>query len=126
MGKLVIEYRTKDEENYLKGQTYFSYSLKNKATMISIAPEETRKLSEIVYGIEKELQDGYHLDKEERFEIEEADKSIMEYEEEKDCRIEAELYPILRMIYENKDNPEQLNQFLRIVKEGIGEQNVHN
>lgn len=54
MAKLMIEYRTKDEENNLKNQTYFIFDIKTRATTISIAPDEKRKLNEIVNGIEKE------------------------------------------------------------------------
>ncbi len=117
MAKLVIEYRTKDEENYLKGQTYFIYTFDSRTTTISIAPDETRKLREIVKGIEKELQDGFYLKENETLEIDDTDKSIMEYEEEKNRRIEGKLYPILKLIYKNKDNPEQIERFLKILCE---------
>ena len=76
MPKLKIEYRTKeqDRENYFKDNTYFTFIIKDRTTIISIAPNETRKLNDIVYGTEEELQDGYHLQEDEKFEISEFDK----------------------------------------------------
>lgn len=116
MEKLVIEYRTEDrDDNYFKGKTYYSFNNEDKRTVISIAPEEKKKLNEIIYGIEKELQDGFNLRKDENFEIDEADKMIMEYEEEKDCRINGKLYPYLRYIGENKNNYEKLEKLLKII-----------
>lgn len=83
MAKLTIEYRTQDNENnFFKGKTYYSFYSDFKTTKISIAPEETRKLADIVSGIEKELTNGYNLKVREKFEISEDDKKIMEYEEE--------------------------------------------
>lgn len=92
MAKLKIEYRIKDEGSYLKGKTYFSYSLLSKTTEISVAPEETRTLNEIISGIEKELQDGYHLLKDEKFEINEFDKYVIEYEKQICKRIDSYVY----------------------------------
>mgnify|MGYP004563160613 FL=1 len=92
MAKLKIEYRIKDEESYLKGKTYFSYSLLSKTTEISIAPEETRTLDEIISGIEKELQDGFHLQKNEKFEISKFDKYVIEYEKQICKRIDSYVY----------------------------------
>lgn len=119
MGKLKIEYRTKEQEgkNHLKGKTYWSFTFDNKITKISIAPEETRKLEEIVKGIEKELQDGFHLQKDESFEIEDADQCIMDYEKENGYRIDSELYPYTRYIFQNKDNPEVLEALLKEINE---------
>lgn len=116
MAKLVIEYRTEDEGNYLKGQTYFSYTFENKTTIISIAPEETRKLNEIVYGIEKQLQDGYHLQKDEKFDIKESGQFIMDWENENN-RMDNELYPYFKFIGENKDNSEKLKELLTAINE---------
>lgn len=85
MAKLIIEYRTKDEKNCLENQTYFIFDIKTKTTTISIAPNETRKLNEIVNGIEKELQDGYHLNKDEKFNIiieKRVEKIARDYKEE--------------------------------------------
>ena len=88
MPKLIIEYRTKDEkEKYYKSETYFIFSIESKTTTISIAPNETRMFKELIYEIEKDLQDGYHLNKDESFDISEFDKSIMEYEEEYNERV---------------------------------------
>ena len=99
MGKLIIVYRTEDrEDDYLKGKTYYSFLYEGKKTVISIAPGERRKLSEIVFGIEKILQDGFHLEKDERFDIDKEDKLIMEYEVEKKCRMDNKLYPYFRNI----------------------------
>ncbi len=92
MAKLKIEYRIKDEESYLKGKTYFRYSLSSKITEISIAPEETRTLDEIIRGIEKELQDGFHLQKNEKFEISEFDKYVIKYEKQICKRIDSYVY----------------------------------
>jgi hypothetical protein len=92
MAKLKIEYRIKDEESYLKGKTYLSYSLLSKITEISIAPEETRTLDEIIRGIEKELQDGFHLQKNEKFEISKFDKYVIDYEKQICKRIDSYVY----------------------------------
>mgnify|MGYP004509743167 FL=1 len=121
MPKLEIEYRTKkqDKENYFKDSTYFTFAIKDRTTLISIAPSETRNLSDIVYGIEEELQDGYHLQKDEKFEIDEEIKFIMEYEEKEDRRMDNELYPYFRFIALNRNNPEKLNQLLRYVNGGV-------
>ena len=123
MPKLKIEYRTKeqDRENYFKNSTYFTFKLKDKTTIISISPDETEKLSNIVYEIEKELQDGHHLQKGERFEIDEEDKFIMEYEKTENCRVNAELYPYFRFIALNRNNPNELNQLLKYVNGGVSE-----
>ena len=120
MQKLEIEYRTKeqDKENYFKDSTYFTFTFKDRTTVISIAPNETRKLSDIVYGIERELQDGHHLQSEEKFEIDEDIKFIMEYEEKENRRMDNELYPYFKFIAQNKNNPEKLNQLLRHVNGG--------
>ncbi len=92
MAKLKIEYRIKDEESYLKGKTYLSYSLLSKITEISIAPEETRTLDEIIREIEKELQDGFHLQKNEKFEISKFDKYVIDYEKQICKRIDSYVY----------------------------------
>ena len=93
MPKLIIEYRTEDNDNdYFKGNTYFAFTVKDKTTQISIVPNETRKLSEIVYKIEKELQDGYHFEQDEKFDISEFDKLIMELEENIGHRVNSRVY----------------------------------
>lgn len=118
MCKLNIEYRTKeqDENNYFKGETYFTFIFDNKTTIISIAPDETRKLSEIVYGIEKELQDGYHLNKNEKFEIEPFDKYVMEYEENSENRFNSTTYNFSKkgyqLVQEGKATYDQLIKML--------------
>mgnify|MGYP007124401851 FL=1 len=115
MRKLEIEYRTKeqDKENYFKDSTYFTFTIKDRATVISIAPNETRKLSDIVYGIEEELQDGYHLQKDEKFEISEFDKYVIEYEEKFKTRIDSLVYNFV------KNNYEELQEGLITVQELI-------
>lgn len=120
MAKLKIEYRTEkqDREDYFKDSTYFTFKLKDKTTIISIAPNETEKLSDIVYGIERELQDGHHLQSGEKFKIDEDVKFIMEYEEKEGRRMDNELYSYFRFIAQNKNNPEKLNQLLRYVNGG--------
>ena len=95
--QLKIEYRKNDENNYFKGHTYFCFSFENKATKISIAPNETRKLNEIVSGIEKDLQDSHHLQNNERFEIDEFDKHVMDFETTNNKRIDNKLYNFLKM-----------------------------
>lgn len=101
MAKLFIEYRTEENDNdYFKGNTYFSFSVKDKETQISIAPNETRKLAEIVYKIEKELQDGFHFEQDEKFDISEFDKQIMELEESIGHRIHYRTYNWCKMGYE--------------------------
>ena len=101
MPKLFIEYRTEENYNdYFKGNTCFAFTVKDKTTQISIAPNETRGLAEIVYGIEKELQDGYHLEKDEKFEISEFDSLVMEFEENKKSRINYKVYNLCKMGYE--------------------------
>ena len=101
MRKLEIEYRTKeqDKENYFKDSTYFTFTIKDRTTVISIAPSETRKLSDIVYGIEEELQDGYHLQKDEKFEISQFDKYVIEYEEKCKTRIDSLVYNFVKNNY---------------------------
>ena len=88
----MAKYRIKDEESYLKGKTYLSYSLLSKITEISIAPEETRTLDEIIREIEKELQDGFHLQKNEKFEISKFDKYVIDYEKQICKRIDSYVY----------------------------------
>lgn len=105
MAKLKIEYRIKDEESYFKGKTYFSYSLLSKTTEISIAPNETRTLGKIVSEIEKELQDGFHLQKNEKFEINEFDKYVIEYEKQMCTRINSNVYNFCKDRYKSvKEN----------------------
>lgn len=101
MAKLFIEYRKEDNDNnYFKGNTYFTFTVKDKATTISIALNETRLLKDIIYGIEKELQDGYHLEKEERFDISEFDKTIMDLEKAQNKRVNYKVYNLCKMGYE--------------------------
>lgn len=102
MKKLEIEYRTKeqDKENYFKGSTYFTFTIKGRTTVISIAPNETRNLSDIVYGIEEGLQDGYHLQKDEKFEISEFDKYVIKYESQINKRIDSKVYNICKNAYQ--------------------------
>lgn len=89
MAKLTIIYRTEDDDkDYFKGKTYYSFLNDLKTTTISIAPNETRKLADIVYGIEKELQNGFNLQKDEKFEIEKVDKTIMDIEKDKNERVD--------------------------------------
>ncbi len=101
MPKLKIEYRTKeqDRENYFKDNTYFTFIIKDRTTIISIAPNETRKLNDIVYGIEEELQDGYHLQEDEKFEISEFDKYVIEYESQINKKIDSKVYNICKNAY---------------------------
>ena len=101
MQKLEIEYRTKeqDKENYFKDSTYFTFTFKDRTTVISVAPNETRKLIDIVYGIEEELQDGYHLQKDEKFEISQFDKYVIEYEEKYKTRIDSLVYNFVKNNY---------------------------
>lgn len=112
MPKLIIEYRTKDEkEKYYKSETYFIFSIESKTTTISITPNETRMFKELIYEIEKDLQDGYHLNKDESFDISEFDKSIMEYEEEYNERVGSKKIMYFKEIFEevksNRINSEQ-------------------
>lgn len=110
MPKLKVEYRTKeqDRESCFRDSTYFVFTIKDRTTVISIAANETRNLSDIVYGIEEELQDGYHLQSGEKFEIDEEIKFIMEYEKTENRRMNNELYPYFKFIAQN--NPEKLKQ----------------
>jgi hypothetical protein len=101
MTKLNIEYRTKEQErkNCFKNSTYFTFIIKDRTTVISIAPNETRKLKDIIYGIEEELQDGYHLQKYEKFEISKFDKYVIEYEEKYATRIDELVYNFVKNKY---------------------------
>jgi len=122
MQKLFIEYREEDKENdYYKGNTYFTFTIDNKVTEISIAPNETRLLKEIVYGIEKQLQDGYHLEKNEKFEISELDKEIIRQEENMKCRVNSRVYNLCKMAYEKiLQEKTTLDDIIRILrKEGV-------
>lgn len=102
MTKLNIEYRTKEQErkNCFKNSTYFTFIIKDRTTVISIAPNETRKLKDIIYGIEEELQDGYHLQKYEKFEISKFDKYVIEYESQINKRIDSKVYNICKNAYQ--------------------------
>ena len=115
MQKLEIEYRTKeqDKENYFKDSTYFTFTFKDRTTVISIEPNETRKLSDIVYGIEEEVQDGYHLQKDEKFEISQFDKYVIEHEEKYKTRIDSLVYNFV------KNNYKELQEGLITVQELI-------
>lgn len=113
-----IEQKSKTKKIILKIVLTFTFAIKDRTTVISIAPNETEKLSDIVYGIERELQDGHHLQSEEKFEIDEDIKFIMEYEEKENRRMDNELYPYFKFIAQNKNNPEKLNQLLRHVNGG--------
>lgn len=113
MPKLKIEYRIKDDENYFKNSTYFTFALKNKTTVISIAPNETRNLRDIIHGIEEKLQDGYQLQKDEKFEISNFDKYIIEYEEKYSTRIDSLVYNFV------KGNYKELQEGLITVQELI-------
>ena len=122
MPKLEIEYRTKeqDKENYFKDSTYFTFIIKDRTTVISIAPNETRKLKDIAYGIEKELQDGYHLRKHERFKISKFDKYVIEYESQINKRIDSYVYNFCKngykLVEEDKATLEQLIKIIEKTK----------
>lgn len=115
MAKLKIEYRTKeqDRENYFKDSTYFIFIIEDRTTVISIAANETRKLCDIVYGIEKELQDGFHLQGDEKFEISEFDKYVIEHEEKYSTRIDSLVYNFV------KNNYKELQEGLITIQELI-------
>ena len=78
--------------------------MKDKTTRISIAPNENRYLKEIVYGIEESLKDGFHLNKNESFEISEFDKNIIEYEMKTQKRVRNNLYNIFKNLNEQVKN----------------------
>lgn len=100
MVKLNIEYRIKDNENdYFKGQTYHIISFESKVATISIAPNETRKLKELVDNIAEDLKNRTYLGEDEKFEIDDFNKSIMEYEESKNERADNNVYNILKLLY---------------------------
>ncbi len=128
MPKLIIEYRENDEkENYFKENTYFIFTLKDKTTRISIAPNEKRHLKEIVDGIEESLKDGFHLNKNESFEITEFDKNIIEYEEKYKKRIRNDIYNILRNLDEQiKDKIMTWKEIVTKIESRGGITNVNN
>lgn len=128
MPKLIIEYRENDEkENYFKENTYFIFTLKDKTTRISIAPNEERHLKEIVDGIEESLKDGFHLNKNESFEITEFDKDIIEYEEKYKKRIRNDIYNILRNLDEQvKDRKTTWEEIVIKTELNRGVANVNN
>ena len=128
MPKLIIEYRENDEkENYFKENTYFIFTLKDKTTRISIAPNEKRHLKEIVDGLEESLKDGFHLNKNESFEITEFDKNIIEYEEKYKKRIRNDIYNILRNLDEQiKDKIMTWKEIVTKIESRGGITNVNN
>ena len=100
MTKLSIEYRIKDSENdYFKGQTYHIISFETKAATISIAPNETRRLKELVDNITENLKNRTYIDEDEKLEIDDFNKSIMEYEESKNERVDNNVHNILQLLY---------------------------
>ncbi len=122
MTKLNIEYRTKEQErkNCFKNSTYFTFIIKDRTTVISIAPNETRKLKDIICGIEEELQDGYYLQKYEKFEISKFDKYVIKYESQINKRIDSKVYNICKNAYqlveEGKTTWEQLIKIIEKTK----------
>lgn len=95
MAKLIIQYRKEDvNDNYTEGKTYYFLNNETQKVLLSIAPEETRTLNEIIcaFGL-KENSD---------LEIDIEDKYIMEYEEETGYRVDPKLYPYFRNIVKNE------------------------
>ena len=101
--------------------------MKDKTTRISIAPNEKRHLKEIVDGIEESLKDGFHLNKNESFEITEFDKNIIEYEEKYKKRIRNDIYNILRNLDEQiKDKIMTWKEIVTKIESRGGITNVNN
>lgn len=122
MAKLTIIYRTEDDDkDYFKGNTYYSFLNDLKTTTISIAPNETRKLADIIYGVGKKLQNGFNLQKDEKFEIEKIDKTIMDMEKDKHERVNNLVCSYVKRGYqavlEGKTTLEEIINMLE--KEGV-------
>lgn len=100
MVKLNINYRIRDnKKDYFKGQTYYTISFESKIAIISISPNEKRKLKEIVDGVTEELKTRTYLQKDELIEIEKFEKEIMKYEENNNERVDNNVHNILKILY---------------------------
>lgn len=107
MAKLNIEYRIKDNENdYFKGNTYRIISFESKIATISIAPNETRRLKEIVNGITEDLKNKTYFDENEEIEIDDFEKEIMQYEENYNKRVGNNVHNILKLLYPKLESGE--------------------
>ena len=119
MPKLKIVYRTgtDEEKRYWKNETFFQFAFETKNTVISISPTETDKLEEVINYVEDNLKKSNHLDKDEKFEISDFDKIIMEYEKEYDCRIKNHSYNYLKNLY--NEGEEALDEALEYLKSEV-------
>ncbi len=122
MAKLNVIYRMKDDEkDYFKGKTYYTISFENGNTEISIAPEETRKLADIVHDIEKELQNKFYLQENKGFELDDVTKAVIELEKEQEDRIDNVVYNFCKNNYQKVlEGKTTLDYLINVLeKEGV-------
>ena len=107
MAKLEIIYRIKDDErDYFKGQTYRIISFESKIATISIAPNETRRLKELVDGITKDLKSRTYFNEDEEIEIDNFEREIMQYEVNYNKRVGNNVHNILKLLYPQLESGE--------------------
>lgn len=110
MAKLKIVYKTK--EVFHCEETEMSMSFVKPIAELWVGTKENEKLEKLVKWIENDLRKRTWLGKEEKLEISEFDKYVIEYESQINKRINSKVYNICKNAYqlveEGKTTWEQL------------------
>ena len=113
MKRLKIIYKTEKMMNCNK--TEISMNFKEPIAELWIGREETSKLGKLVNEMTEELKRRSWLIQDEELKISDFDKYIIDYENESGSRIDGAIYPYTKYIFENRDNPERLDELLKII-----------
>lgn len=118
MAKLKIVYKTK--EVFHCEETEMSMSFVKPIAELWVGTKEKEKLEKLVKWIENDLRKRTWLGKEEKLEISEFDKYVIEYESQINKRINSKVYNICKNAYqlveEGKTTWEQLIKIIEKTK----------
>lgn len=118
MANLKIFYKTK--EMFHCEETEMRMSFVKPIAELRVGTKENEKLEKLVEWIEKDLRKRTWLGKEEKLEISEFDKYVIEYESQINKRIDSKVYNICKNAYqlveEGKTTWEQLIKIIEKTK----------
>lgn len=100
MAKLGIIFKNKQEEWNNLEETELLTSIYNSNATLYIGTKEKRTLKEMAEGVQKELRRRTLLGKDEKIELSEFDRYIMEFEESKKQRVDSKIYNFCKMSYD--------------------------
>lgn len=98
MAKLKIVYKTK--EMFHCEETEMSMSFVKPIAELWVGTKENEKLEKLVKWIENDLRKRTWLGKDEKLEISEFDKYVIEYESQINKRIDSKVYNICKNAYQ--------------------------